>query len=275
MRTNKFWGIWGVILLLSVFLTSGCDTYQKLLKSSDYDLKLVKVKEFYNTGEFDKALPLFEELMGIYRGTKDAEKLYYYYAYCHYGMEDYLSASHYFKTFISAYPRSIYTEDAQFMIGYSFYKMSPQTSLEQGNTQKAIEALQLFANTYPNSSKVERCNNLIDELREKLENKSYATAELYYRIKTYKAAATAYRNILLEFPDTKRKEEIMFKVVKSNYLLALNSIEEKKRERFQLAIDAYTEFADQYPDSKYHREAERILSQSTDHLSKIKTNAQQ
>lgn len=275
MRTNKFWGIWGVILLLSVFLTSGCDTYQKLLKSSDYDLKLVKVKEFYNTGEFDKALPLFEELMGIYRGTKDAEKLYYYYAYCHYGMEDYLSASHYFKTFISAYPRSIYTEDAQFMIGYSFYKMSPQTSLEQGNTQKAIEALQLFANTYPNSSKVERCNNLIDELREKLENKSYATAELYYRIKTYKAAATAYRNILLEFPDTKRKEEIMFKVVKSNYLLALNSIEEKKRERFQLAIDAYTEFADQYPDSKYHREAERILSQSTDNLSKIKTNAQQ
>ncbi len=275
MRTNKFWGIWGVILLLSVFLTSGCDTYQKLLKSSDYDLKLVKVKEFYNTGEFDKALPLFEELMGIYRGTKDAEKLYYYYAYCHYGMEDYLSASHYFKTFISAYPRSIYTEDAQFMIGYSFYKMSPQTSLEQGNTQKAIEALQLFANTYPNSSKVERCNNLIDELREKLENKSYATAELYYRIKTYKAAATAYRNILSEFPDTKRKEEIMFKVVKSNYLLALNSIEEKKRERFQLAIDAYAEFAEQYPDSKYHREAERILSQSTDNLSKIKTNAQQ
>jgi len=274
MKSLNFWGICGLMLLLSVLFMSGCDTYQKILKSSDYALKYEKVKEYYNAGEYDKALPLFEELMGIYRGVKEAEKLYYFYAYCHYGLEDYFSASHYFKTFISAYPRSIYTEDAQFMVGYSFYKMSPQTSLEQGNTQKAIEALQLFANTYPNSSKVEKCNNLIDELREKLEDKAYNTAELYFRIKSYKAAATAYRNILSDFPDTKRKEEIMFKVVKSYYLLALNSIEDKKRERFQFAIDAYSEFADQYPDSKYHREAERIFSQSTDHLTKILSNAQ-
>lgn len=266
---------WSFLLCCLLLVINGCDTYQKILKSSDYTFKYEKVKEYYNTGQYDKALPLFEELMGVYKGTKEAEKLYYFYAYCHYGLEDYLSASHYFKSFIDAFPRSIYAEDAQFMIGYSYYKMSPQPSLEQSNSEKAIEAFQLFLNSYANSSKTERCNELIDNLRLKLENKAFSNAELYFKIKTYKAAATAYRGILVDFPDTRRKEEVMFKVLKSYYLLALNSIEEKKQERYQFAADAYLEFIDQFPNSKYNREAERIYTTCTNNLAKIKANGQQ
>lgn len=275
MNLKGLQGIFSGILLLCILVFGSCDAYQKILKSSDYTFKYEKVKEYYNTGQYDKALPLFEELMGVYKGSKEAEKLYYFYAYCQYGIEDYLSASHYFKSFLDVYPRSIYAEDAQYMIGYSFYKMSPETSLEQGNTEKAIESFQVFLNSYPNSTKVARCNELIDEMRLKLENKAFASAEMYYRIKTYKAAATSYRNILVDFPDTKRKEEIMFKVVKSYYLLALNSIEDKKQERYQFAADAYIEFIDQFPNSKYNREAERIYTFCTNNLAKIKANGQQ
>jgi len=274
MNTVFMRALAGFLLLITFLTISSCDPYQKLLKSSDYKMKYEKVKEFYNEGQYEKALPLFEELMGIYKGTKDAEKLYYYYAFCHFGTEDYLSASHYFKTFLTAYPRSIYAEEAQFMIGYSYYKMSPQTTLEQANTQKAIDALQMFINAYPNSSRIAQSNNLIDELRQKLETKALSAADLYYKLKSYKAAATSYRNILLEFPDTKQKEEIMFKVLKAYYLLAINSIETKKRERFLLAVDAFDEFAEQFPASKYYREAEKIYSTCTDNLSKSNENVQ-
>ncbi len=270
---QKLVNILGIIFLVA--LLSACDPYQKLLKSSNYDLKYTKAKEFYNAGQYSKAIPLFEELMIRHKGTKEAEKLYYFYAYCYYGDEDYLFASHYFKNFLDYFPTSKFAEDAQFMIAYSFYNMSPKPSLEQTYSEKAIEAFQLFINTYPYSKKVEEGNALIDELRDKLEKKAFASAKLYYDTRNYKAAATAYKNLLQGFPDTDHKEDILFSITKSYYLLANKSIQSKKLERYNLAVDAYINFIDLYPKSKLVREAERIYDTCLTQIDKIKEKESQ
>ena len=243
-------------------LLSSCDPYQKLLKSSDYELKLTKAKEYYNSGNCEKAIPLFEELMSVYKGTRDVENMYYYYAYAHYCDRDYVLASHYFKSFVDYYPRSTNAENATYMVGFCEYQMSPKSSLDQGDTQKAVDALQLYINQYPTGSHVDEANKLIDELRAKLEQKAYDAAMLYYNVRNYKSAATTFKNLLIEFPDTKKQEEIMFLIVKSYHLLAMNSIESKKEERYKLTADAYIEFVDKYPKSKYLREAERMYNYS-------------
>ena len=252
-------------------IASACnDNYQKVLKSTDFEFKYQKAKEYYNAGEYFKAVPLFEELMTIYKGSRELEKLYYFYAYCHYGQKDYLMAAYYFKNFIDRYGRSIYAEDAQFMIAFSHYKMSPKTALEQTHTQKAIESFQLFANLYPESSRLEECNQLIDRLRLKLETKAFQSAELYYRLGKYKAAATAFDNLILQFPETPRREEVQFLIVKSYYLLAKNSIASKEEERYGQTIDAYYNFIDKYPTSTFAKEAEKIFNDTNNRLQKNK-----
>jgi len=263
-----------LIVLLSVLALQSCDPYQKILKSDDYDLKLEKAKEFYNKEQFDKAVPLLEELIAIQKGTKNVEKYYYYHAFCHYGMKDYILAAYYFGNFLDYYPKSVYAEHAQYMVAYCYYKMSPKPSLEQTYTEKAVESFQLFVNTYPYSDRVEKCNELMDNLRTKLEQKAFDAAQLYYNLRTYQASATSFKNMLLKFPDTDRKEEIMFLIIKSYYLFAQQSISTKQVERYNQAMSQYIEFVDQYPESEYIREAEKIYSNSLKAITKIETAEQ-
>jgi outer membrane protein assembly factor BamD len=124
-------------------------------------------------------------------------------------------------------------------------------------TQNAIDALQLFINVYPRSNRLDEANRLIIEMRDKLVYKSYLSGKLYYDLKNYKAAVVALTSSLKDFPDTKYREELMYMLLKAKYLLATNSVEEKKRERLSSALDEYYTFVDEYPDSKYRKEVEK------------------
>ena len=65
-----------------------------------------------------------------------------------------------FKNFSNTFPNSEYREESDFMTAYSNYQLSPTFRLDQTYTIKAIEGFQLFANTYPDSKRVEECNRL-------------------------------------------------------------------------------------------------------------------
>ncbi len=257
-----------IFTLLGLF--SCKSSYQKLLKSSDYDLKQLKAKEFYNSGQYVKAIPLFEELIGILKGTQDVEDFYYFYPYCYYGQSDYQFASYYFKNFVDYYPRSPKAEDARFMSAYCYYKLSPVSELDQDNSQKAIDAFQLFANTYPESEQIPEVNELIDELRAKMEVKANAAAKLYFEMKDYLSAATALNNLLLEYPDTDNQEEIEYMIMESYYLYAENSIRTKQEERYNMFVDSYTDFIGKYLESKRLKDAEKIYEDVIEKLDELK-----
>jgi outer membrane protein assembly factor BamD len=148
------------------------------------------------------------------------------------------------------------------MAAYCFYLESPIFSLDQENTIKAIEALQLFINLHPKGERVAEASKLIANLREKLETKSYANARLFLDIGDYKSAVIAFRNSAREFPDTKYAEEMEFLTVKAQALYAGASFELKQEERYNEAIQLYAEFVQNYPSSKYLKEAEDIKKRS-------------
>jgi outer membrane protein assembly factor BamD len=74
------------------------------------------------------------------------------------------------------------------------------------------------------------------------------------------------RNSLIEYPDTRYREELMFLILKSSYLLADNSVPVKQKERFQAAVDEYYSFIGEFPDGPHTREAERIYESSSKFL---------
>lgn len=253
MKIRTF-GFFGLLLMLII---SSCGDFNQILKSTDYEFKYKKAIELYENGEYARASQLWQELVSIYRGTSRADKVYYYYAKSQFGMKDYLMAGHYFNTLKEEFPKSEYAEEAQFMVGYCYYLDSPKPRLDQQITQKAIDALQLFINLNPRSQRVEEANRLIIELRDKLVYKSYLSGKLYYDLGNYKAAVVALTNSLKDFPDTRYREELMFMLLKAKYLLAVNSVEDKKEERLNSALDEYYAFKDEYPESKNMREAEK------------------
>jgi outer membrane protein assembly factor BamD len=248
------------IALVFLLFLSSCSDYNKIVKSTDYEFKYKKALEYYESGEFVRSSTLLKDLINIVRGTSRADKVYYYFAKSQFGMNDYMMAGHYFKSLIKEFPRSEYAEESQFMVGYCFYLDSPSARLDQAVSQNAIDALQLFINLYPKSTRVEEANRLIIELRDKLVYKSYLSGKLYYDLNNYKAAVVALSSSLKDFPDTKYREELMYMLLKAKYLLAIRSVEEKKRERLSSALDEYYTFVDEYPESKYRKEVEKYFA---------------
>lgn len=256
------------VFIILIFTGFSCSEYQKVLKSSDYDLKFRKAMEYYDKKDYNRTMALLDELMTVYRGTDRAEEINYKYAYCNYYEEDYIMAGYYFDNFIKTFPLSSHLEECTFLLANCYYMESPRYNLDQQNTLKAIQAFQLFINRFPQSNKVAEANTIMDELRLKLETKAYYNAKLYYNLGEYLAAVICFKNLLNEFPDTRYREELTYLTIKSHYLYAENSVPAKRQERFQEVISEYYVLADQYPQSKYLKEAERFYNRAVEIIKK-------
>lgn len=257
-----------LIIIIMVIITS-CSEFQTILKSSDYNLKYEKAIEYYQNKDYYRALSLLEEILTIYKGTSKGEMIYYYYCYCNYYQKDYILAGYHFKTFAMTYPASKYKEECDYMSAYCDYQNSPDYSLDQTYTTQAINAFQLFINNYPNSTRVNDCNNLIDKLRFKLDLKSYRNSKLYYDMGAYQAAVTSIKNSIEEFPDSPYREDLMFMTLEANYYFAENSVAVKKKERYQNALTDYYSLVNEFPQSKYIAGAQKIYK---DCVTKLELN---
>jgi outer membrane protein assembly factor BamD len=223
---------------------------------------------YYDKKDYYRSNILFEEILPVIRGTKEAELANFYYPYTYFYQDQFILSAHYFKTFAEVFGRSEYAMEAQFMHAFSLYQQSPEHMLDQTATYEAITALQIFINQYPFSEYAEQADNLIDELQVKLEKKAYENAKLYYKIRRYKSATVAFENFQKNYPDSDYNEEIIFLNIKTWYDYATASVRARQEERFQNAVDIYLEYIDKYPNSEYLKDAEDIYIKSTKELTK-------
>lgn len=261
-----------LFLLCIAFCIGGCASeFETVRKSADTELKIQKSIEYYNNGEWFRAQTLINQLLTLLRGRTELEDLYYKYAYTHYNLNQYIMSSFYFRDFYNKFPNNPNAPDALFMAAYSKYKMTPSFRLDQTSTIEAIDGFQFFANMYPLSDRVEECNRLIDELRAILEQKSFAQGELYYQIREYQAASHSFENMLRDFPDTDRAEQIRYLMVKTHFEFARNSIETRKVERFTEALERSDDFLQLHQGSRHTREIESIKQQSLIEINHFKS----
>jgi outer membrane protein assembly factor BamD len=237
---------------------TSCESPEKIMKSPDINYKLKVATEWYNKKEYYKCIPVFEELMGLMKGQRSTEDIYFMYCMANYKQADYMIGAYHFKNFVTTYPLSPKAEEALFMAAMCNQKLSPRYELDQSYTTKAIDGFQAFINQYPESSRLDTANLMITTLRKKLEHKAWANAEQYYKTENYKAAAVSFENLLIQFPDIDNVERILFMVVKSYDKYAENSIVLKRVDRYHSVVSAYKNFIYKYPDSKYLAEATKF-----------------
>jgi outer membrane protein assembly factor BamD len=259
-----------VFFFLSIISLSACQSsFEKVQKSTDFSYKLTKADEYFDKKQFSKANQLYEELLTVYKGTKNFENLYYRYAYTFYNNKDYLAASYHFKNFADLFPNSPKTEECEYLNSLCLFNVSPEYTLDQSNTIKAIGEMQTFVNTHPQSKHVKEANKRIDEARAKLEEKDLYAAQLYYKIGEYRSAGVAFEQIIRKYPDSGKIDYYAYMMIRSNYTYAQNSIPEKQEARFAKVNSDYEEFMRKFPKSSYRSEVEQINSLSLASLKKI------
>jgi outer membrane protein assembly factor BamD len=254
---------------LILVLGTSCGKFNKLRKSSDWQKKYDAALAYFEKKEYYKANVLLEEVMPIIRGSDEAEKATYYYAYTFYHQKQYAMSAHHFKTFYTTFSRSQWAEEAMYMNAYSVYLESPIHNLDQSNTYEAIQSMQNFINRYPYSSFKDKATDIINALQVKLEDKAYENAKLYYKLRRYKAALIAFDNFKNDFPDSRLKEEISFLEIEAEYNYAKESIISKQKERFNTVIELFQGFVDTYPSSKFMKNAQSYYDSALSQLEKI------
>ena len=248
---------------------SSCGEFDRILKSTDNEMKYEVAMDYYDRKDYNHALQLFDLLGTAFRNTPRGEAITYRTAMCYYLTNDYEIAAYYFNKFVTNYSFSKDAQTAAFMNAYCSYLISPKSSLDQQNTEKAITHLQTFIERYPQSDSIPRAKELMADLNDKLEEKDYNICILFYRMENYNAAITCFENLLKKYPNTTHREEILSDMAKTYYEYAENSVPAKKKERYEACIERYNTLSYLYPESSYLKDAEAIANKERKKLENI------
>lgn len=259
------------LLIASVLLVSSCSPYQIVLKGEDSVAKYTMADSLYQVGmatgrkgKFRKSLKLMEQIVPLYRGKPQAEKLSYIYANTFYKLEDYFVSGYQFERFETTYPKSDSVEVAAYKSAKSYYSLSPRYSLDQKDTQKGLEKLQAFVNKYPNSDYRSEANILVSELRGKLEKKDIETAHQYLKIAqqigSFKPALDAYDNFIGAHPGSQFREDAFYGRIEASYYRAINSIPSVIEERMLVAKEYYQKYVKYYKAGEKREDADALIA---------------
>lgn len=258
-------------LFVFVLFLGSCSEYQKALRGEDLTTKYKVAEKLYKEEKYKKALRLFEEIVPQYRGKPQAERIMYFYADSYYQLEDYHLAGHQFDRFVKSYPDSQKKEEASFKGAKSYYQLSPKYSLDQEDTDKALEKLQTHINVYPESETLKEANSLVAELRTKKEKKAYEIAKQNHHRENYKVAIAAFDNYLVDYPGSSYREKVLYYKLESEYLLAIGSYQNLVKDRLITAQKYYNNYKKYYKtEGEYMEKADEIGEEINTRLEQFK-----
>ena len=105
-----------------------------------------------------------------------------------------------------------------------------------------------------------------------INKKQFENAKQYHKSENYKSAVIALNNALIDYPNYNERDEILYLILESNYLLAINSISNKKEERLKETLMSYQMFVDNYDKSSRLKDANQIKENTQKQLNLIKNN---
>ena len=273
---------YSLILLIILPFLAGCGDYNHVMKTADYEYKYEAAKGYYSEGSFRKAAESFRDVLAILKGTQYGDECLFMLGMSNFRLGDFESASEFFKKYYQSYPKGKYVELSRYYCAMSYYNSIPDIRLDQSSTMEALTEFSTFLDYFPETSLKAQTQDVIFNLQDKLVEKEFLSAKMYYDLgsylgnmtssgcSNYEACIVTAQNALKDYPyaSPSRREELSILVLRSKYHLARQSIIEKRIERFRDAIDEYYAFENEFPESQYMREAKNIFNHSERVVSK-------
>ena len=262
-----------LLCAMAAMMFASCANINKVMKSSDADYKYEVAKQYFMRGKYENASLLLNDVLASMKGTDKSDESLFLLGMCKYNSGDMVAANDYFSKYYTTYTSGIHVEEAYFYSGMSLFLSTVEPSLDQTATYNAVTEFQNFIEAYPQSKFAAEARKLIFDLQDKLVEKEYLSAQLYYNLgdyfgnctmggSNYEAAIITAQNAIRDYPYTRRKEDFSILILRAKYDLAMRSIESKMKDRYNDAINDYYGFVNEYPKSKYMDEAKKIYEKA-------------
>lgn len=264
-------------VVTAMLALTSCNEYNALLKSSDLDARYEAAKQYYYDGHYNRAKTLLDDMVLVNRGTDRGQETVFLLGMASFKSKDYDSASDWFKKYYETYPRGSFGELARLYSGMSLLMNTPEPILDQTDTYRAISEFTSYIEAMPDSRYRKEAEAAIFKLQDKLIEKEYAAAKMYYDLgsyfgncteggSNYQACIVTAQNAINDYPYSPRREDFAILILRSKFDLAAQSVEARKAERYQSAAEEYYSFQNEYPESKFMKRADELYAKAKPYL---------
>jgi outer membrane protein assembly factor BamD len=150
-----------------------------------------------------------------------------------------------YREFINLYPYSPSSSFAQYRIGLAFFKQSLKPGRDQTKTQQALVEFKKVVSQYPLSEETKQAQLQIKDCEQKLAEHTFIIATFYYRVMAYKASISRLTDILTNYPDYSKLDQVYFYLADSYF----------KWGKLQESVPFFTKLVSDYPRSSWAKKA--------------------
>lgn len=234
------------LIILSIFIAA-CSSSIDTSNMTPED-RLAYAIKLYQEEDYEEAVKEFDAIILQYPGSSISDDAQYYLALTRFQREEYILGAYQFSKLIKSMPSSEFLADAQYMLADCYYELSPDFTLDQQYSKKAIEEFQVFIDIFPLNEKVAQAETKINELNDKLAKKEYDAARIYDKMEYYDAAIKYYDSVSEIYHDTQYAPLALYNKI--------NLLIEKKRE--SEALTEAQKFISRYPQHPNFSDVEKI-----------------
>ncbi|CAN5194305.1 hypothetical protein BH18GEM1_BH18GEM1_01310 [soil metagenome] len=144
--------------------------------------------EAYEQGDYTEAIAAFQTFAFNYPQDPRIADARWLTAEAYYGVEDWATAAQEYLNFQRDYPAEPRAAQALYQAARSYQHMSLRPELDQSDTRRAIGVFERLLAEYPGSELAVEARERRTDLRDKLAEKVYLTAEYYFDNEEYRAA---------------------------------------------------------------------------------------
>lgn len=237
------------IIFLLLLVLIGC-AHKIPISEMNVEQQIKAADELYSRKKYHLAQEIYEKITFESKGDTLVKKAQYQLANCYYNLKLYEDAIFEYEELLRLFPVSRYSENSEFMIGMSWFKLSLPSYYSQEETRKAIEQFEYFLSKYPYSKKRAETLDALNKCKDKLLEKKYENAYIYYKMEYYNAALMYLSEIF--------NENTNGEIDKKSLILAAKIYNKKKDwDSLNKILETFTL---KYPEHPFIKEIERYLS---------------
>jgi len=218
--------------------------------------------QLYDDGKYDRAAEYFRGTFDFGRTHEYAADAQLYLARSYAANGDLLLAANEYSRFVQIYRGDPRAAEAEYELSMTYYRRSPGYQLDQTDTKKAIEQMQLFIDRYPTDERVPEATDRIRELREKLAHKRHSSAFLYERRGLYEAAALEFESVFDDYPGSSWADDALYGAMRNYMLFSDRSIRARQPERLAKVLGIYERLSQIFPNSPHLSDARRLYDEA-------------
>lgn len=206
-------------IALAIALLAACSSAPI---STDPSQRLAMCKERYEKaeakfkdGKYGRVKEPLEEILTLCAGTGYMEQAQFLLAESHFNLEEWIEARGEYASFVLNFPGSPFIETAEFRKAISSFNMEFHVARDETNTNVAMKDFERYISNYPESPLIDSVNYFRGLLTERLAEREYQTALLYYKMDHPQASVIYLKEFLDVYPFSKRRAEAFFLIALS------------------------------------------------------------